>query len=272
MGQPKMTNRGNEYTMEEVYYNFNSKKAKIKNMITNQKEGELRGENLKMLPDESINIAGGVYTVCDAEHPHYYMKMTAAKITGNSKKTVFGPAYVVVEDVPLPIVLPFGFVPEMPERASGILIPTFGEETSRGLYMRDLGYYFVIGDHFDVSLTGDVYSYGSWATKLTTRYKKRYAFDGSLNLNYSVDIVGERDSPDYKESRNFGINWSHSQDSKARPGTSFRASVNFSSPKNNTYNSTSIAEAVQNQTSSSISYGKTFSFGSLSINALHSQN
>ena len=138
--------------------------------------------------------------------------------------------------------------------------------------MRDLGYYFVIGDHFDVSLTGDVYSYGSWATKLTTRYKKRYAFDGSLNLNYSVDIVGERDSPDYKESRNFGINWSHSQDSKARPGTSFRASVNFSSPKNNTYNSTSIAEAVQNQTSSSISYGKTFSFGSLSINALHSQN
>ena len=172
VGQPKMTNRGNEYTMEEVYYNFNSKKAKIKNMITTQKEGELRGENLKMLPDESINIAGGVYTVCDAEHPHYYMKMTAAKITGNSKKTVFGPAYVVVEDVPLPIVLPFGFVPEMPERASGILIPTFGEETSRGLYMRDLGYYFVIGDHFDVSLTGDVYSYGSWATKLTTRYKK----------------------------------------------------------------------------------------------------
>ena len=272
VGQPKMTNKGNEYTMEEVYYNFNSKKAKIKNMITNQKEGELRGENLKMLPDESINIAGGVYTVCDAEHPHYYMKMTAAKITGNSKRTVFGPAYVVVEDVPLPIVLPFGFVPEMPERASGILVPTFGEETARGIYMRDLGYYFVIGDHFDVSLTGDVYTYGSWAAKMTTRYKKRYAFDGSLSVNYSVDITGERDAADYRESRNFGLNWSHSQDSKARPGTSFRASVNFSSPKNNTYNSTSIAEAVQNQTSSSISYAKTFSFGSVSINALHSQN
>ena len=272
VGQPKMTNKGNEYTMEEVYYNFNSKKAKIKNMITNQKEGELRGENLKMLPDESINIAGGVYTVCDAEHPHYYMKMTAAKITGNSKRTVFGPAYVVVEDVPLPIVLPFGFVPEMPERASGILVPTFGEETARGIYMRDLGYYFVIGDHFDVSLTGDVYTYGSWAAKMTTRYKKRYAFDGSLSVNYSVDITGERDAADYRESRNFGLNWSHSQDSKARPGTSFRASVNFSSPKNNTYNSTSIAEAVQNQTSSSISYSKTFSFGSVSINALHSQN
>ena len=272
VGQPKMTNGGNEYTMEEVYYNFNSKKAKIKNMITNQKEGELRGENLKMLPDESINIAGGVYTVCDAEHPHYYMKMTAAKITGNSKRTVFGPAYVVVEDVPLPIVLPFGFVPEMPERASGILVPTFGEETARGIYMRDLGYYFVIGDHFDVSLTGDVYTYGSWAAKMTTRYKKRYAFDGSLSVNYSVDITGERDAADYRESRNFGLNWSHSQDSKARPGTSFRASVNFSSPKNNTYNSTSIAEAVQNQTSSSISYAKTFSFGSVSINALHSQN
>ena len=272
VGQPKMTNGGNEYTMEEVYYNFNSKKAKIKNMITNQKEGELRGENLKMLPDESINIAGGIYTVCDAEHPHYYMKMTAAKITGNSKKTVFGPAYVVVEDVPLPIVLPFGFVPEMPERASGILVPTFGEENARGLYMRGLGYYFVVGDHFDVSLSGDIYSYGSWAAQLGTRYKKRYAFDGSLNMNYSVDITGEPDAPDYKESRNFGLSWSHSQDPKARPGTSFRASVNFSSPKNNTYNSTSIADAVQNQTSSSISYSKTFSFGSLSINALHSQN
>jgi len=273
VGLPKMNNKGNEYTMEEVYYNFNSKKAKIKNMTTNQKEGELRGENLKMLPDESINIAGGVYTVCDAEHPHYYMKMTAAKITGgNTKRTVFGPAYVVVEDVPLPIVLPFGFVPEMPDRASGIMTPTFGEETSRGLYMRGLGYYFVIGDHFDVSLTGDIYSYGSWAARLTTRYKKRYAFDGSLNLNYSVDITGEANSADYRESRNFGLTWSHSQDSKARPGTSFRASVNFSSPSNNTYNSTSISEAVQNQTSSSISYSKTFSFGSLSVNALHNQN
>ena len=165
-----------------------------------------------------------------------------------------------------------GFVPQMPDRASGILIPTFGEETSRGLYMRDLGYYFVIGDHFDLSLTGDVYSYGSWAGKMTTRYKKRYAFDGSLNLNYSVDITGEPNSVDYKEPRNFGLTWSHTQDSKARPGTSFKASVNFSSPSNSTYNSKSISEAVQNQTSSSISYGKTFSFGSLSVNALHNQN
>ena len=271
-GQPKMVNRGSEYTMEEVYYNFNTRKAKIKNMTTQQKDGELRGEDLKMMPDESINIAGGIYTVCDAENPHYYLKMTAAKITGGSKQTVFGPAYVVVEDVPLPLALPFGFVPQMPDRASGILIPTFGEETSRGLYMRDLGYYFVIGDHFDLSLTGDVYSYGSWAGKLTTRYKKRYAFDGSLNLNYSVDITGEPNSVDYKESRNFGLTWSHTQDSKARPGTSFKASVNFSSPSNSTYNSKSISEAVQNQTSSSISYGKTFSFGSLSVNALHNQN
>lgn len=273
VGQPTMSMNGTNYTMEEVYYNFNSKKAKIKNMITQQSEGELRGETLKMLPDQSINIAGGQYTVCDAEHPHYYLKMTAAKImTKPSQKTVFGPAYLVVADVPLPLALPFGFVPDMPDRASGILIPTFGEETSRGLYMRDLGYYFVLGDHFDISLTGDIYSYGSWSGNLTSRYKKRYAFDGSINLKYSVDITGEKGSADYNESTNFGFTWSHSQDSKAKPGTSFRASVNFSSPSNNKFNSRSVSEVMQNQTSSSISYSKTLPFGNISVNVLHSQN
>ncbi|MCF0173547.1 MAG: LPS-assembly protein LptD [Bacteroidales bacterium] len=242
-------------------------------MVTNQQDGELRGEKLKMLEDQSVNISGGKYTVCDAEDPHYYLRMTAAKIiTQPTQKTVFGPAYLVVEDVPLPLALPFGFVPNMPDRASGILVPSYGEERARGLFMRDLGYYFVISDHFDVSLTGDIYTYGSWATELTSRYKKRYAYNGNLNMTYSVDITGEKGGPDYNESRNFGVRWSHSQDPKARPGTSFKASVNFSSPSNSRYNSQSISEAVQSQTSSSISYSKTFSFGSLSLNMLHSQN
>ncbi|MCF0177683.1 MAG: LPS-assembly protein LptD [Bacteroidales bacterium] len=273
VGQPQMKNGGTTYTMEEVYYNFSTQKARIKNMNTKIEEGELRGDNLKMLPDQSINISGGKYTVCDAEHPHYYLQMTAAKVmTKPSQKTVFGPAYLVVGDVPLPIALPFGFVPEMPTRASGIMMPTYGEEKARGLYLRDLGYYFVLGNHFDISITGDIYTYGSWSVKVNSRYKKRYAFDGNIGLSYSVDITGEKGTRDYNESRNFGVNWSHSQDSKARPGTTFRASVNFSSPSNNRYNSTSISQAIQNQASSSISYGKTFSFGSLSINVLHNQN
>lgn len=273
IGRPKMSERGKEYEMDEVYYNFSTRKAKIKNMATQQEEGKLVGDKLKLMPDESFNIAGGKYTVCDAEHPHYYLRMTAAKVTTKPKqKTMFGPAYMVVGDVPIPVGLPFGFVPEMPDRASGILIPTYGDETARGLYLKDLGYSFIIGDFADLAITGDIYTYGSWAVRLTSRYKLKYKFDGNISLSYSKDIVGTRDSPDYEESTNFSVNWSHAMDSKARPGTSFRASVNFSSPSNNKYNSRGITEALQSQASSSISYSKTWSGLSLSVNALHSQN
>lgn len=272
-GRPVMTTGGKSYEMDEVYYNFETRKAKIRNMATQQDEGKLIGEKLKMMPDQSINISGGKYTVCDADHPHYYLQMTTAKVmTKPRQKTMFGPAYVVIADVPIPLVIPFGFVPDKPDRASGILVPTYGEEVSRGLYLRDFGYSFVIGDYLDLALTGDIYTYGSWAARMTSRYKKRYAFDGSLSVNYAVNITGERDTDSFSESRDFGINWSHSQDAKARPGTSFRASVNFSSPSNNRYNSTSVTEALQNQASSSISYSKTWSGMSLSLNLLHSQN
>lgn len=273
IGMPEMKEGRNSYKMEEVFYNFTTRKARIKNMATEQQEGKLVGDNLKMMPDQSINISGGKYTVCDADHPHYYLRMTTAKIiTKPERKTMFGPAYLVVEDVPLPLALPFGFVPNMPDRASGILIPSYGEETARGLYLKDFGYSFVIGDYLDLALTGDIYSYGSWAVRATSRYKKRYSFDGNVALNYSVDVVGDPESPNYSKSKNFGVQWSHSQDPKARPGTSFRASVNFSSPSNNRFNSHNINEGLQNQVSSSISYGKTWSGMSLSVNALHSQN
>ncbi|MBO4536883.1 MAG: LPS-assembly protein LptD, partial [Bacteroidales bacterium] len=272
-GRPQMKTGGKSYEMDEVYYNFNTRKSMIKNMATQQEEGKLIGDKLKMMPDQSINISGGQYTVCDAEHPHYYLKMTTAKImTGPKQKTMFGPAYAVICDVPLPLVIPFGFVPDKPDRASGVLIPTYGEENARGIYLRDFGYSFVIGDYLDVAMTGDIYTYGSWAARLTSRYKKRYAFDGSLSLNYSNDITGEKDTPSYTQSKNFGVTWNHAQDAKARPGTSFRASVNFSSPSNNRFNSTSVNEALQNQASSSISYSKTWSGVSLSVNMLHSQN
>lgn len=272
-GKPTMKEGETSYEMEELFYNFTTRKAKIKNMSTQQKDGKLVGENLKMMPDQSINISGGKYTVCDAPHPHYYLRMTTAKIMTKPKQRImFGPAYAVIEDVPLPIVLPFGFVPEMPDRASGLLTPSFGEETARGLYLKDFGYSFVIGDYLDLAITGDIYSYGSWAVRATSRYTKRYSFNGSLSVNYSNDVVGERGTPQFYQSKNFGVNWSHSQDAKARPGTSFRASVNFSTPSNNRFNSHGINESLQNQVSSSISYSKTWQKLSLSINGLHSQN
>jgi len=273
-GMPVMEQGGKTYTMEEVRYNFETNKARITNMVTQEQDGILHGKNIKMMPDRSINMTNGKYTVCDCEEPHYYLHLTAAKVmTKPSQKTVFGPAYPVIADVPLPIGLPFGFIPKRPDRATGLLFPTFGEEVKRGFYMRDLGLYFVIGDYFDIALTGDIYTLGSWAIDLNSRYKVNYKCNGSFSLTYSNDQIGEKGSADFQQMRNFGVRWSHSQDPKARPGTSFTASVNFSSPSNNKYNSTSVTEALQNQISSSISYSRNWNGKlNLSVNALHSQN
>jgi len=273
-GRPVMEQGGKTYEMEEVRYNFETMKARITNMVTQEQDGILHGKNIKMMPDRSINITKGRYTVCDCEHPHYYLHLSAAKVmTKPSQKTVFGPAWPVIADVPLPIALPFGFIPKRPDRATGILFPSFGEEAARGFYLRDAGLYFVIGDYFDIALTGDIYTLGSWAVDLNSRYKVNYKCNGNFSLTYSNDQTGEKGSSDFSQMKNFGVKWTHSQDAKARPGTSFSASVNFSSPSNNKYNSTNVTEALQNQISSSISYSKNWNGKvNLSINALHNQN
>ena len=275
IGAPKMTVGQDTYEMETIRYNFGSRKARIYNMTTNEQEAILHGKNIKMMHDRSINIKNGQYTVCDAEHPHYYVALSSAKVqpSKGGNKIMFGPTWPVFEDVPLPLCIPFGFVPKKPERATGLLMPSFGEETSRGFYMRDAGMYFVFGQHFDLSVTGDLYSMGSWAINVNSRYKVNYKFNGNFGLTYSVDQTGEKDSPDFFQTKNFSVKWSHSQDSKAHPGQTFSASVNFSSPSNSKYNSTSVSEALQNQISSSISFSKNWNGKlNLSVNALHSQN
>ena len=273
-GMPEMSQGGKNYKMEELRYNFGSGKARITNMVTQEDEGLLQGRHIKMLPDKSINITDGMYTVCDLEEPHYFLKLKVAKvITEPRQKTVFGPAIPYIEGIPLPFMLPFGFVPEKPTRATGLLMPTFGEEKSRGFFARDMGMYFVIGDYFDLSVTGDVYTLGSWALNVNSRYMLRYKFTGSFGFTYSHDQTGEKGSADFFETSNFSVKWSHQQDSKARPGTSFSASVNFSSPANNRYNAHSLNETLQNQISSSISYARNWNGKvNLSINALHSQS
>ncbi len=273
-GQPVMTQGSQTYSMEEVRYNFNSRKARITNMTTTDDEGILHGRDIKMMDDQSINMAHGKYTVCDDEEPHYYIDMSVGKVISQTKTTVFGPAHLVIEDVHLPFVgLPFGFIPKRPQRATGLLMPSFGEEEARGFYMRDLGMYFVFGDHLDLSLTGSYYTLGSWGLDVNSRYRVNYKFNGSLAFNFSNDQRGEKGAPDFFQTRNFGLRWSHSQDSKAHPGTSFSASVNFMSPSNSRYNSRSVNEALQNQISSSISWAHNWDGKfNLSINALHSQN
>ena len=274
VGLPEMTEGDQTYKMDELRYNFTTQKARITNMITKESEGLLQGKKIKMMPDKSINLRDGVYTVCDLEEPHYYLKLSMAKVvTKPSQKTVFGPAWPVVAGVPIPIGLPFGFVPKKPSRATGLLMPTFGEEQARGFYMRDAGMYFVFGDYFDLSLTGDYYTLGSWAVDINSRYKVNYKFNGNFSLTYSNDQAGEKGSKDFTQSRNFGVKWSHSQDSKSHPGTSFSASVNFSSPSNSRYNATSVQQAQQNQIGSSISYSHNWNGKfSLSVNAMHNQN
>ncbi|MBO5919300.1 MAG: LPS-assembly protein LptD [Bacteroidales bacterium] len=278
VGSPVMKQGETQYEMESVYYNFKSGKAKIKNMITQEAEGYLHGKYIKKMPDNSINISKGKYTTCDLEHPHFYLQMTTAKVVQDpdgGQKTVFGPAYVVLADVPTPFALPFGFVPQFKGRSSGLLMPSYGEEAARGFFMRGLGYYFVLSDHFDIAATGDIYTMGSWAGQLNARYNKRYKYNGNFSLAYQNDQTGEKGQPDFFQTKNFSMQWSHSMDPKARPGTSFRASVNFSSPSYNQYNNqTNIQTAMQNQISSSISYGKSWAGTpiSLSINAMHSQN
>ena len=274
IGLPEMKDGGQSYKMDELHYNFNTRKARITNMVTQEAEGLLQGKKIKMMQDKSINMTDGIYTVCDLEEPHYYLKLSLAKIvTEPSQKTVFGPAWPVVAGVPVPIGLPFGFVPKKPTRATGLLMPTFGEEQARGFYIRDAGMYFVFGDYFDLSLTGDYYTLGSWAIDVNSRYKVNYKFNGNLALNISNDQAGEKGSADFVQSRNFGLKWSHSQDAKAHPGTTFSASVNFSSPSNSRYNATSVQEAQQNQIGSSISYSHNWNGKlNLSVNAMHNQN
>lgn len=274
-GLPVMTQGKQSYKMHEIRYNFNSQKISIRQALTSEDEGLLHGEHIKIMPDKSMNVEHGKYTVCDLEHPHYWMELSVAKVvTKPNRKTVFGPAHLVVADVDIPFLgIPFGFIPKKPERATGLLMPTFGEENSRGFFMKDAGMYFVFGDYLDLSVTGDYFTLGSWAIDVNSRYKVNYKCNGNLSINYSYDQTGEKGASDFYSSTNFGVKWSHSQDSKAHPGTTFSASVNFSSPSNSKYNSHSVTEALQNQVSSSISYSKNWNGKvNLSLNLLHSQN
>jgi hypothetical protein len=266
-----------QFEMEMVTYNFTSRKARIINVSTHQGDGLLYGDVSKRMPDNSTFIKGAKYTTCDAPEPHFYMRMTRGKIVDKPKYIYFGPSYLVIEDVPFPLIIPFGFFPQQSGRSSGIRMPTYGEEVSRGFFLRNFGYYFAIGEHMDLDLSGDYYTLGSWAARASSRYTKRYKYDGSFNMNYAFNTTGEKGSADYASAGTFAVQWSHRQSPKARPGTNFSANVNFSSANNNLYNNNASHnpyQNIQNTISSSISYSRSWQGSpfNLSINANHSQN
>ncbi len=277
VGLPVFTDKSGEYTMREMKYNFDTKKAIITHIVTEQGEGYVVGQRAKRVDEQTYFMRNAKYTTCqDHEHPHFYLNLTKAKVIPG-KKTVTGPAYLVLLDVPLPVALPFAIIPNTKSYSSGIIIPSYGDESTRGFYLRNGGYYWAANEYFDMKILGDVYTKGSWGLHLSSTYKKRYKFSGSFSTDFITNITSEKNLPDYQKNNDFSVRWNHSQDSKANPDITFSASVNFSTSsynKNNVGNLVNPTTLATNQKSSSISYSRKWSWNPFRMTAslLHSQN
>ena len=260
-GRPVFKDGKDEYETNEITYNIKTQKGYIRHVVTQQGEGYIIADKTKKVDDDVMMMAGGQYTTCDNhEHPHFYMKLTKAKVKPG-EYIATGPAYLVVGDVPLPLAVPFGFFPFTNSYSSGLIMPTFGDDYTRGLYLNNLGYYFALCDYMDLELTGDIYTRGTWAVRAKTKYVWRYHFNGSLNISYRNDVTGEKDMPDYNVAKNFQIQWTHTQDAKFNPYSTFSASVNFATSGYNRSNINSYYNAnllAENTKSSSISYTQRF--------------
>lgn len=236
-GKPVFKDGKDTYQTNEITYNIKTQKGYIRHVVTQQGEGYIIADKTKKVEGDEMMMAGGQYTTCDDhEHPHFYLKMTKAKVKPG-EYIATGPAYMVVGDVPLPLAIPFGFFPFNSKYSSGLIMPNFGDDYSRGLYLSNLGYYFAICDYIDLEVTGDIYSRGTWAVRAKSKYAWRYHFSGNLGIDYRNDVTSEKGMPDYAVKKSFSVNWSHSQDSKANPYCTFSASVNF---KTSGYNRNNI--------------------------------
>ena len=226
-GSPVFKDNSGEYQSRVMKYNFKTKRGYITDIVTEQGEGYLTGGITKKTEDDYYYIKDGRYTTCDDhEHPHFYFQLTKAKVKPK-KNVVTGPAFMVLEDLPLPIAVPFGYFPFSEKYQSGILVPTFGEDYNRGFYLRNGGYYLALGEHADLALTSEIYTRGSWGLSAQSSYAKRYKFSGSFSVNYLTTVTGQKGDPDYNKMHNFQVLWSHSQNQKANPFLTFSASVNF---------------------------------------------
>lgn len=260
-GKPLFKQGEDEYEPDRISYNFKTRKAFISNVYTQEGEGFMQSREGKRDSSGVMYVQNGKYTTCDAEHPHFYVSLTRAKMHPG-KNVIFGPAYLVVEDVPLPLAIPYGFFPFSSSYKSGFIKPTYGDETTRGFYLRDGGYYFAINDKVDLKVLGEFYTKGSWGLSAQTNYKKRYRFGGNFYFSYQNTKEGEKNMPDYSVSKSFKLTWSHRQDAKANPTQSFSASVNFATSSYERNNLTSMYNPesyTQSTRTSSVSYSKTFS-------------
>lgn len=273
-GKPKFKDGSQEFESLDLKYSFKTKKGFVKEIITQQGEGYVQGKLTKKLNDSIYCVKDGLYTTCDQhDHPHFYVRMSKAKMI-KDKKVVSGFANLYIEDVPLPLAIPFGLFPFSKKQQSGILIPTYGEERMRGFNLRDGGYYFFINDYVDLTLTGTIYTNGSWGMNVGSNYRKRYKYNGNFNFSMSRNHTSEKGDPDYTKSSDWSIQWRHTQDAKANPYTTFSASVDMSSATNNYYNATNINDIANQRKQSSISWSKKWPDRPFNITAsfTHNQN
>lgn len=272
IGKPIFKEGESSFTALTIKYNFETRKGYITQIFSEVNEMFFHGNEVKRMPDESIYIKHGSFTTCPSPEPHFKVQFSRAKLVPDDK-VVTGPVWLVVERVPLPLGLPFGFFPNKKGRQSGILMPTYGESANRGFYLENFGYYFGLNDFVDFAIRGDIYSRGSWAIKNATNYKKRYKYDGQFNINYSFNKLGIPETPSYRTQRDFFVVWRHNQDPKAHPKRRFNADVRAGSSNYNTFNPSNAMDYLSSNFSSSITYATTFGNNvNFSVNMRHSQN
>lgn len=268
-GKPVFTMGKDEYKSDTMAFNFKSKKGLIKGIYTEQQDGFLSGEVGKRDSTGSVYLQHGRYTTCDKPHPDFYIALSRAKVRPG-KDVVFGPAYLVVADVPLPLAIPYGFFPFSKKYSSGFIMPSYGDESDRGFYLRDGGYYFAISDKWDLKLLGEIYTKGSWGVSAASNYRKRYRYSGSFLFSYQDSKTGDKGLPDFAEQESFKIQWNHRQDPKANPYSSLAASVNFATSNyernnlNSMYNPQTLTQSTR---TSSVSWSTGFSSIGLSLSA-----
>ena len=272
IGKPVFMEGTNTYVTDDIVYNFKSERALIKGVITEKQGGFMHGEDVKKNAEDELFIRGAEYTTCNLEHPHFSIRSTRLKVIPNNK-VVSGPFNMRFRDAPTPLSFPFGMFPQPKEKASGIIVPSYGEEQRRGFFLRNGGYYFAISDYVDLRLTGDIYSKGGSAINTTSNYFKRYSFRGTFNFSYNNVVSDDLENP--LETNDYSVRWNHSPES--RGNSSFSASVNAATRTFNQNNNLVVQDferSINAQLASSIRYTKIFAGTpfNMSTNLRHSQN
>jgi len=273
IGKPKMKDESSTMESDSIIYNLKTQKGITKNTWTQSGEMFVLSEKMKKVSPTVYYAWRGRFTTCELDTPHFAFRTNKMKLI-NQKMAISGPIHPEFEGVPIPIYLPFGFFPISQGRHSGLLPPALNTSSQFGVGLEGLGYYKVLSDNFDVTLRSNLYSYGGWAFFLTPEYKVRYHYAGRLNFTIQkTRVLSNTGKTTYDDTKTWSLNWAHTVDTKARPGTTFTANVNFMSTKFNQYVLNNQTANFTNQISSSLAYSKTWNGKyNLTVSLTHNQN